>query len=213
MDTFGGPLTISCLHGTLRPCLQGVNSLTTWLYCFLPYVAIYTQDPPTRDQLTCARLLMEEAQMQGHSGWLDYDCAFCQQVEIDATLLWNTIHAGLQAAMLGHHPKQGLFCTICKILDHICENSALALLHLPSPTAGLQLVTSALIHGAQQSGHTLPLPRCRPESIWRTCMSWNKGQCIYAGTCNYQHMCHLSPTVQGKGLCRLQRVRSTRPCG
>ena len=46
-----------------------VSSLATWLYCFLAYVAIITQDTTARDQLAYAKLMIRES--PSHPGpWL-----------------------------------------------------------------------------------------------------------------------------------------------
>lgn len=78
------------MFGAARPRLREVQSLPTWCYCFLGYMAICTTDPATRDQLAYARLLIKEAQRHGGQGWLDYDRAFRQQAAADPSLRWNT---------------------------------------------------------------------------------------------------------------------------
>ena len=104
------------LLGATRIRLREITSLSTWIYCFLGYVAIRTSDPTARDQLAYARLIVREALRHGGAGWLDYDRAFRQQAAADPSLRWNTILPGLQAStMLGHGSSQGAqFCTLCR---------------------------------------------------------------------------------------------------
>ena len=61
------------LPGVARPRLREVTSLTTWLYCFLSYMAIRTSDSRTFDQLSYAKLIIREAHRHGGGGWLEYD--------------------------------------------------------------------------------------------------------------------------------------------
>ena len=158
------------LLGATRPRLREITSLSTWIYCFLGYVAIRTSDPTARDQLAYARLIVREALRHGGAGWLDYDRAFRQQAAADPSLRWNTILPGLQAStMLGHGSSQGAqFCTLCREVDHTRANCAL--LCLQSPT---QRTTAAST-------------RRRSDNV---CLSWNRGACIFPGICAYRHVC------------------------
>ena len=103
-------------------------------------MAVRTTDSGTRDQLAYARLLIKEAQRHGGQGWLDYDRAFRQQAATDPTISWNTLNAGLQAStILGapptvHGQGQGMFCTLCRRVDHTRSQCALACLQ-PTPTS------------------------------------------------------------------------------
>lgn len=173
------------LPGILRPRLREVSSITSWLFCFMAYMAVRTTDQATRDMLAYARILLREAQRQGGQGWLDYDRVFRQQAAISPTLPWNTLHPGLQAAtLLGRASGTSMFCTLCREADHTADHCALAYLQKPpdtNPPAPLTRYTNA--------GPRVRLPpRPRPESLARICISWNKGQCLYPA-CNYQHIC------------------------
>ena len=99
--------------GPARPRLREITSLPSWLYCFLAYVAIRTNDHATRDQLAYARLLIRESQCHGGSGWLDYDRVFRQQVAIDSALQWNTLHAGLQASTIWDNGAAQVYFVHC----------------------------------------------------------------------------------------------------
>ena len=170
---------IAPLHmlGAARPRLQEISSLPTWCYCFLGYMAARTSDPVTRDQLAYARLLIKEAQRHGGLGWLDYDRVFRQQVAADPSLCWNTLIPGLQATtILGQQSvKQPVFCTLCREVDHTRDQCALACLQSPDPAAAAVTRSS------------------RPPALRRradyTCISWNKGSCLFPGQCSYRHIC------------------------
>ena len=134
--------------------------------------------------LAYAQLLVREVQQYGGSGWLDYNRVFLQQAAIDPSLRWNTLHRGIQAAtMVGGMLGSGSFCILRRGLDHLASNCALAYLH---ETTG---------RGPGTSQSTVPSPkpkdqfRRHPESELSISVSWNKGNSIYPGTCNYQHIC------------------------
>ena len=180
LEAVNGQHPLPSLLGTLRPRLRDVTSLSTWLYCYMAYVAIRSTDPLTRDMLAYGRLLIRESQRHGGNGWLDYDRVFRQQVAIDPSLRWNTLHPGIQASTLvTNAPGPGTFCTLCRENDH-----------------GIQ--QCALTYFNQSAQHSWPVPAPprfrtqpprRPESLQRICVSWNKGSCVYPGTCSFQHIC------------------------
>ena len=178
------------LLGATRPRLREVTTLASWCYCFLGYMAVRTTDSGTRDQLAYARLLIKEAQRHGGQGCLDYDRAFRQQAATDPTISWNTLNAGLQAStILGapptvHGQGQGMFCTLCRGVDHTRSQCALACLQ-PTPTS-----VPPLSRGAAT--------RRRPETLGqaRICISWNRGACTFQGGCTYRHICATCQTTQ-----------------
>lgn len=134
MDTFTSQYAcIPALPGAIKPRLRDVTTLPSWLYCFLAYIAIRSTDQATRDMLAYARLVIREAQRHGGTGWLDYDRVFRQQAAIDATLRWNTLHSGIQAATLvGQTPGVRSMCTLCREPDHTAVSCALAYLQQPT---------------------------------------------------------------------------------
>ena len=99
LESVQGP-THMPLIGPNRPRLQEVSSLSSWVYCFLGYVAILTTDSITRDQLAYTRLIIREAQRHGGSGWQDNDRSFREQVAADPAIRWNTLVPGLHAATI-----------------------------------------------------------------------------------------------------------------
>lgn len=191
LETVSG---VSATHmlGPARPRLREVASLPTWCYCFLGYVAMQTSDPTTRDQLAYARLLIKEAQRHGGLGWLDYDRAFRQQVAADPTMRWNTLIPGLQAStILGQRQAgSGIFCTLCRQVDHTRAQCALACLEPAASTPSTVTTTSAV----------------RRKHRGNFCISWNKGACIFPiGECIYKHECPVcrSPDHKAKDCARL----------
>ena len=175
LESVQGP-THMPLIGPNRPRLREVSSLSSWVYCFLGYVAILTTDSITRDQLAYARLIIREAQRHGGSGWQDYDRSFREQVAADPAIRWNTLVPGLHAAtILGQANSQGTaFCTLCRGSDHARSQCALAYLFPQPPRAA-----------TQPTQITARVVRC--SGI--ICKSWNKGACILPGNCGYRHVC------------------------
>ena len=51
LEAVNGQHSLPSLLGTLRPRLRDVPSLSTWLYCYMAYVAKCSMDPLTRDML------------------------------------------------------------------------------------------------------------------------------------------------------------------
>ena len=175
LESVQGPIPVQTL-GPTRPRLRNVTTISTWVYCFLGYMAILTTDPRTRDQLAYARLIIREAQRHGGRGWLDYGRAFRQQAAVDPSIRWNTLFPGLQAStILGQTNSQAsTFCTLCRGADHVQSQCALAYLY-PQP-----------MRASAQVRQTSNRPARRAENI---CKSWNKGACIFPNTCTYRHVC------------------------
>ncbi len=125
-----------------------------------------TNDQVTRDQLAYTHLIIEEAQLHGGKAWLDYDKAFRQQVAADFSMRWNIINLNLLVStMLGQHTSgQGLFCTLCRMVDH--ERAECALVYLEHP----------LRHPTGRKSHQI-------------CQAWNKGACHFSGKCHFRHIC------------------------
>ena len=168
LETMQGTHPVNMI-GPTRPRLREVSTLTTWLYCFLAYTAIITSDATTRNLLAYARLIMREALRHNNNGWLDYDRSFRQQAAVDPSLPWNTLVPGLQASMiLGNPTRQGIAnqrqqCTLCRGFDHARSDCALSYLH--------------------------PYMRTNQRNPYRICTSWNKGNCVYPGSCSFRHVC------------------------
>ena len=180
LDSVQGPF--QSFSGGPKPRLREITSLSSWLHCLLAYTAIRTTDQATRDQLTYARLLIQESLRHGGNGWLDYDHVFRQQVAINPSLPWNTLHPGLHSStILGQRSLTGSFCTLCTGSDH--TPSQCALQSLQQPTSPPQPSGTGPVRPRQSH------PARRPESLQYICVSWNKGACVYPGTCTYKHVC------------------------
>lgn len=177
LEAVPGMPHMSSMLGSARPRLREVTSISTWCYCFLGYMAIRTRDPATRDQLAYARLLIGEARRHGGMGWVDYDRAFRQQLAADPSLPWNTLIPGLQAStLLNQRTGQGMFCTLCRGVDHTQTRCALYCLQPPTTTTAR----------VNRDTYTRPGGTRRRE----VCISWNRGSCIFPpGQCFYSHEC------------------------
>ena len=175
-----------------RPRLREVTTPLSWACCFLAYMAISTSDPLTRDQLAYARLILGEAQSQGGSGWLHYDRAFRQLKVADPTLPWNTLESGLHTRLvLGQRSGVSVFCSICQESDHdaaICALAPVCDQQQPLQPSGSSS-SSAPVKGPARAGLGRAVPGRRPESLDFICISWNKGNCTFPGTCSYRHIC------------------------
>ena len=166
---------VSCPHR-----LWETDSPLTWVFCFLDYMAVRTNDIETRNMLTYARLVTREAQCHGGAGWLEYDRWFRQQ---QAAMMvqhpWNELNASLHAATVmslragGSKP-----CKLCREPDHSESQCALASLQSPQPPPSS--VPASLPLGKRVT---------RPETLERICSSWNKGRCVFPGSCRFRHVC------------------------
>ena len=173
------------LPGILKSRLREVTSLTSWMFAFFAYVAILSDDTTTRNMLAYARLVIREAQRHGGNGWIAYDKVFRQQVAIDSTLQWNTIHPGIQAStLLGQTPGQGVFCTLCREPDHKSMGCALSYLQEPQSPAWPIMPTPAGTAASLKGRQSLKRRQTPEQSV---CSSWNRGECMFQN-CNYTAM-------------------------
>ena len=165
-----------------HPRLRDISSILTWVYCFLAYCMVRTDDQFVRGLLTYDRLGLREARRYGGSGWIEYDHIFRQQAATDPCIQWNALSPSLVAlTFLGSRTDQGAFCTLCQEVDHSPQDCALRVLWEPP------------ISCPQGTTESQPCPlvshRMRPETLERICVSWNKGRCAYPGSCTLKHKC------------------------
>ena len=76
------PLTAtSCSH------LQEVNSLLSWISCFVTYTAVLSEAHPglVKSRLAYLALIIAEARRNGGDGWLTYDSIFRQNAAEDVS--------------------------------------------------------------------------------------------------------------------------------
>ena len=160
--------------------LREIDSLLTGVFCFLAYVAVRSKDVETRNMLTYAWLVIREAQCHGGAGWLEYDKWFRQQqVALATQHPWNELNASLHAAtVMSMWAGASKLCKLCKEPDHAESQCALA--SLQSPQTPLFSVATLPPTGKRVT---------RPETLERICSSWNKGRCVFPGSCRFQHVC------------------------
>ena len=166
--------------------LREVNSLPSWLYCFMAYMAVQTSDPHTRELLTYARLIIREALRVGGDGFLTYDRLFREHAAIDKgrTLNWSTLEPGLhQATFIRQAGDNGMTCTLCKESDHPTRDCALASLKDKRESSPPPAKRS------RYSRFQRPDYRQRQETRDHICISWNRGRCIFAPNCRMSHIC------------------------
>ena len=129
LETFNSQYPLPALPGSLKPRLRDITSLSSWMYCFLAYVAIHSQDPATQHMLAYGRLIIREALRHSGKGWLDYDRVFRQQAALDSSMQWNTLNTGIQTSTLvGQTGGVSTFCTLCREVDHNASQCALTYL-------------------------------------------------------------------------------------
>ena len=160
--------------------LREIDSPLTWVFCFLAYVAVRTKDKETRDMLTYARLIIREAQCHGGPGWLEYDKWFRQQqAALAVPHPWQELNASLHAAtVMSLRSGSNKLCKLCREPDHSEAQCALASLQLSQPTA---TVPASSLQATKRV--------TRPETLERICSSWNKGRCVFPGSCRFRHIC------------------------
>ena len=139
---------------------------------------------PTRikDLLAYQRLIVREAK-QGNKGWISYDRIFRQNAAANPALHWDSLDPSLHSSFcIGNEPPPTV-CSHCNELDHCSDECALA---KPSP----QDKDKPGKQSFRQPGPSRPSGiKC---STPRICLSWNSGQCVLPGMCEYMHIhvCH-----------------------
>ena len=108
--------------------LREIESPLSWVFCFLVYIAIRTEDKEIRDMLSYARLIIQEAQCHGGAGWLEYDKWFLQQqAALTCKHPWNELNSSLHAAtVMSLRSGERKSCKLCKEPDHSEAQFALA---------------------------------------------------------------------------------------
>ena len=169
--------------------LREVKMLSSWLYCFLAYIAVATPDKHTRDLLTYARLVMREALRTGGDGWAAYDWLFREHAALDKArhFDWTTLDSGLhQATFICQAGPSGATCTHCAEADHSTKACALASVQ-DSPGRRDDSPPPAKRARPSQQRPAVP-PRPRGEAADKICISRNWGYCIFP-RCKMDHIC------------------------
>lgn len=181
-------------RSTSKAKLREVKSLPTWMYCFLAYMAVATNDPRTREMLTYARLVIREALRTGGDGWGAYDRLFREHMALDKgkTMCWSTLQPGLHQTTFMRHgdSKGGTTCTVCNESDHTAATCALASIRNPP--------SSKRESSPPPPKRPRPNPpkgsyRPNPETIKNICKQYNRyGSCKWINTergCKMDHIC------------------------
>ena len=186
LEDLHGHVPLASTPAAFRPRLREVPTLSSWMYCFMAYLAVRTRDPQTRDMLAYCRLVIREALRHCGNGWQEYDRSFRRQAAIDNTLPWNTLIPGLQAAtLLGTNNGQGLFCTICREPDHNTAQCSLTSMQQPVH----RVYSPSPVHNPAPISRNTFWPSRRPKTLLGIFASWNRGTCAYPGSCTYKHIC------------------------
>ena len=181
---------LPALPGSLRPRLRDITSLSSWMYCFLVYVAIRSQDPATQHMLAYGQLIIREALRHSGKGWLDYDRVFRKQAALDSSMRWNTLNTGIQASTLVDQTGGvSTFCTLRREVDHNTSQCALTYLQQTGDHAG--------------PARLVFLEDTCTEATTRVPKAYNV--CHGTGGPVYlhlqAHLCDLSRKTYGMGLC------------
>ena len=162
------------------PKQREVSSILTWVSAFTTYTAIVSEAHPsrTKELLAYMRLMVREARRSNNKGWLCYDRIFRQNAAANPSLSWANLDPSLHSSFcLGSEPPP-MVCSLCNELDHKTEDCALS---VPAPNQPFPPKTppARATHSSKQ----------RPARA-KFCLSWNSGQCMLPGTCEYLHECH-----------------------
>ena len=110
------------------------------------------------------------------AGWTMIEPSGSRLPPIHPCIRWNTLIPGLQAStILGQQQAgPGLFCTLCRQVDHTRSQCALGCLEPPPVTSAASVQAPPVVQGRRK----------------RLCISWNRGECIFPeGECRYFHEC------------------------
>ena len=172
-----------------------VSALPTLVSVFSTYVATVAaaHAEHTKDMLAYLRLLVREAQKYRGSGWVTYDQVF-RRNQTGPEARWDQLDPSLHIAyILAQADTPAVPCSICNEIDHVVEDCALASLAPPTKSAMARTATPTRdwVRGAYSRSVKRPLPpRSQAGSTQKhLCLSWNKGKCLFPGSCNYLHVC------------------------
>ena len=169
------------------PETRNIGSLYTWVSAYSTYVAIVAEVHPDRvkDMLAYMRLLVREASNHGGQGWLTYDQVF-RRNRAGTNQRWDQLDPSLHISyIVTHGGPVSKPCGNCNEVDHATEECALTPL-VPAPKFS-PLQHSAIAGESRPTRCTVPGRLAQPAK--RICLSWNKGRCMFPGSCNYQHIC------------------------
>ena len=133
-----------------------------------------------KDLLAYHRLVVREAKWD-NKGWISYDHFFHQNIAANPAFRWDSLDPSLHLSFfIGNEPLPTV-CSHYNELDHRSDECVLA---KPSPQdkdkPGKQSFCQLGPSRTSGTKHSTP----------RICLSWNSGQCIFPGMCEYMHLCH-----------------------
>lgn len=172
------------------PRQREITSIMSWVSAFATYTAMVAEEHPHRvkDMLAYLRLIVREAK-RGNKGWISYDRIFRQNAATNPATQWSSLDPSLHSSFcLGNEPPPTV-CTFCNELDHRSDDCALA---KPSTISTTDRAEKDKL-SSRPSFHQFPRVGCGPSkrtNLTKICLSWNSGQCMLPGTCEYLHECH-----------------------
>jgi len=125
------------------------------------------------------RLIIRESQKFNGMGWLTYDSVF-RQNNSGGTSKWNVLDPSLHTAHIVQGGLKIVPCWICNGVDHSPDECVLApLIPEVRPTCSRW----------DRDRRDKEARAINPPTQVRICLSWNRGQCRFLGTCFFRHIC------------------------
>ena len=174
-----------------RPRMREVNSLLSWVSCFVLYIAILSESHPelVKSRLAYLALMIAEARRNGGDGWLTYDAIFRQNAAEDASVDWGKLDSSLHTATFAAQSTgPGSICPYCSTCDHPPGMCALR----PFAKAGGEQSNSPRGSRYQSRSERVPSRSEALPTAFPICIKWNKGECSFAN-CSYRHSCATCP--------------------
>ena len=166
------------------PKQSEITSILTWVSAFSTYTAIIAEAYParTKELLAYMRLMVREASRGNSKGWLAYDRIFRQNAAANPSLSWANMDPSLHSSLCLGTESPPLVCSLCNKLDHKAEDCAL----YKQPTA-----FSPTSVPPPKDTFTCPSGRSsrQKSTCPKICLSWNSGQCMLPGSCEFLHEC------------------------
>ena len=108
------------------PRLLEVSSLSSWVYCFLTYLAVLVQDQTIRDCLVYTRLIVREAGLAGLRQ------SFQAAGSVRPIITLGSLHSNLMAStVFSQHSGTGSCCGLCQGCDRSPSDCAMTFLRHP----------------------------------------------------------------------------------
>ena len=193
MEALDSPNSLVSRATGARPRLREVNSLISWVLCYVTYVAVLAESHPglVRSRLAYLALVVSEARRNGGDGWIAYDAIFRQNAAEDEAVDWTRLDTSLHAAtFIAQSSGARSVCPHCSASDHLPRDCALRPLSSGSGTSH-----QSHAKASQDNARSRALPASFP-----VCIRWNKGDCS-SPTCRYRHSCATCPGSHQARVC------------